>query len=189
MATPDNLLSTKRCDLICMVLGQLTNARETNATSSSSNGSAAETTHTLMVWDGTARGGTPLLNADGTDSLDTIRSCKYIDASMKVANLYVASQELNSEIAMKVKQCYQEALSQDPSASLLGAQLPIIIGDSIWLDRMRSLKPGMWIRVRNLHLDTLKTSSSTSSPGLNAEVMTAALHGDSHLSVLYPYFT
>ncbi len=159
-------LATQRCDVVCMVVG----CPEAAESSSSS----AVTPASLLLWDGSTAG---MLSLSGAPLHQTERIHSSLSAATEFSRCSTAP-----DFAAAKGRIADEPPQSSSTTQYLGSALQVRAFDASLNGFLAKFRPGMWVRVRNLHLD----GGPLTSGGDNS--VFATIHSDTHVCLLYPYF-
>ncbi len=107
-----------------------------------------------------------------------------IHSSLTAANEYSRC-STSAELTMAKDRVASEPPHATQTAQFLGSALEARAHDPSLNASLAKFRPGMWVRIRNLHLDSMPT---TSSGGAEGSAVYASIHADTHVCLLYPYF-
>ena len=167
---------------------------------------------TVMLWDGSTTGH---LVPSGAVSQQSYAD---VNASLRAASVFAKQTDYSDSTCLLDQKEDVERQGLIPDY-LFGEPVAIssLPRDEVTSRRLRDLKPGMWVRLRNLHVEppatekfftaptpsslsltatdqATVTSSSTSSSSLHssksglAAYVVGTVHTDTHISLLLPYF-
>lgn len=159
-------LLSERCDVVCMVAESLPPVE---------SGGCGR----LLLWDGTTNG---MLALSTQAQLHTLA---IIHTSLRAANEYSGCVSATDVGAAKVRVAAHNSSTSGNSATYVGCALEARASDPGLDGFLSRFRPGMWIRIRNLHLDM---HASAGSSGNDPSVVYATVHADTHVCLLYPYF-
>jgi hypothetical protein len=169
----------QRCDLVCMVVGVMFPTGNNNMNT--------KTGTTVLLWDGTTKGELTLFHPSIQQDMHI--SLQAAGVFAEGTNNCTRDDLLNLENRIE--------LNPSPANMIALYGSPFVVSsmpsDNAVSAELIKLKVGMWIRLRNLHIDQAPVETqfqsffqSPSNP-INCSVV-GYVHLDTHISQLLPYF-
>lgn len=157
----------------------------------------------LIVWDGTVSHG--LLSKDSYAEVPNTLPSRVVvrkpDVSHKVSTfrdvchgLFTSCMFASDTPAFLEKlkfiltSSHADDYNEFESNTLMGQAVCLTTADATLNSQISSLRPGQWVRLRNLHLDYSPFHSPMPRFNAGGLEMVASIYSDTHITPLYPFF-
>jgi len=162
LVVPISDTSWTRCDIVAMIVRIDGKSRTTDSLNS------------IIVWDGTTDG--PYVDS----AEDASTRSKSISSSINIAKQYSNCDSYDTVISPDMEEMVKNTLVNPCVGSLRGCTVMFRIVEDVNFT-LSNICPGMWVRFRNLHVDTIDLSGAIDVP-------VAVIAIDTHVCPLLPYY-